>query len=229
MDSEAPMPDDRTNMTQSTRRGRQRRGQTHPAMSEEAGEAAFPPLSVSLPAFIKDGSDSALRRLIYSLVSLSGLMERNREYFAAYIGVSSAQLLMMAVIAETPDVTVSGIAERLSVSSQFVTVEISKLIAKDIVQKRRNETDRRSMLLSLTPRGRALLRELGPVRRTINDMTFRSLTEQRAKAFQETLDALVMDARRAVHELEAPHMRDKLAPTAQTGGKSRVTAHSRKQ
>src|SRR4051794_12559549 len=126
----------------------------------EPTDEAFPPLTVSLPVFIKDGSDQPMRRLIYGFVSLSGLMERNRDYFAAYIGVSSAQLLMMGVIAETPYATVSGIAERLSVSSQFVTMEIGKLIVKAIVEKRPNESDRRSMLLSLTARGKALLREL---------------------------------------------------------------------
>jgi len=47
-------------------------------------------------------------------------------------------------------------------------------------------------------------------------MTFRSLTEERAKALQEILDGLIVDARSAVHELDAPHMRGKKAPTAQT-------------
>jgi DNA-binding MarR family transcriptional regulator len=181
---------------------------------EEMNEEAFPPLSVSLEAFVKDGSDQGFRRLIYSLISLSDFMERNRDYFAEYIGVSSAQLLMMAVIAETSDPTVSGVAERLSVSSQFVTMEIGKLIAKEIVQKRPNQADRRSIILSLTTKGETLLRELGPVRRKINDMTFRSLNKERAKALQEIVDDLNIDARSAIHELDAPHMRGKKAPTA---------------
>jgi DNA-binding MarR family transcriptional regulator len=41
-------------------------------------------------------------------------------------------------------------------------VEIGK---KDIVLKRLNEADRRRVLLSLTAKGRTLLRELGPVLR----------------------------------------------------------------
>jgi len=183
-----------------------------------AADEAFPPLTVSLAAFVKNGSDRELRRLIYSLFSLAALMERNRGYFAAYIGVSSAQSMMMAIVAEADDATVSGIAEQLSVSTQFVTMEINKLITKGIVEKRPNRADRRSMFLSLTAKGRTLLRELGPVRRKINDMTFRSLTDERARALQDMLDALVMDARNAVHALEAPDMRGRMAPTAQAGG-----------
>lgn len=191
--------------------GKVRPGRTPPA---EPGEA-FPPLSISLDGFIKDGSDREFRRLIYSLLSLSALMERNREHFAAYIGVTSPQSMMMAIIAESPNVTVSGVAERLSVSTQFVTMEINKLIARDIVEKRPNEADRRSMFLSLTAKGRALIRELGPLRRQVNDMTFRSLTGERAGTLQEILDGLVMDAQTAVHEQEAPHMRGKMAPSAE--------------
>src|SRR5690348_3448280 len=183
---------------------------------EDAADATFPPLTTSLATFVRAGSDRAFRRLIYSFVSLTGFMEANRDYFAAYIGVSSPQLLMMGVIAETPDSNVSAIAERLSVSTQFVTMEIGKLLAKDIVLKRPNEEDRRGVLLSLTAKGETLLCELGPVRRKINDMTFRSLTEERAKALQEILDSLIVDARSAVHELDAPDMRGKKAPSARS-------------
>jgi DNA-binding MarR family transcriptional regulator len=55
-------------------------------------------------------------------------MEANRDYFAAFIGVSSPQLLIMGVIAETPEPSVSAIADRLGVSTQFVATEIGKLV-----------------------------------------------------------------------------------------------------
>ena len=199
---------------------RQRRSEPRDA------DEVFPPLTTSLAAFVKNGSDREFRRLIYSFVSLTGFMVANRDYFAAFIGVSSPQLLMMGVIAETSDPSVSAIADRLSVSTQFVTTEIGKLIAKGLVSKRPNEADRRGVLLSLSPKGKTLLRELGTVRRKINDMTFRSLTEARATVLQEILDDLIRDARSAVHELDAPDMRGRKAPTAltsvgQQGGQGR--------
>jgi DNA-binding MarR family transcriptional regulator len=186
----------------------------HRTAPPAARKEIFPPLSISLGSFIEDGSDREFRRLIYSLFSLAMLMERNREHFAAYIGVTSPQAMMMGIIAEGSDVTVSNVADRLAVSSQFVTMEMNKLIAKGLVEKRPNEADRRSMFLNLTQKGRALINELGPVRQRINDMTFRSLTRERAKTLQEILDGLVMDAGSAVHEFEAPQMRGRMAPTA---------------
>jgi DNA-binding MarR family transcriptional regulator len=184
-----------------------------PAGSTSA-EEKFPPLSTSLPQFLKEGSDRTLRKIIYELTSLSGLMIQNRGHFAAYIGVTDAQYMMMALIAEDANATVGRLADGLGVSSQFVTVEVAKLMKSDIVEKRANPDDRRSMLLALTPKGQALLRELGPVRRRTNDLTFQSLTAERAALLQETLAALIADARIALHQLESPQMRGKRAPSA---------------
>jgi DNA-binding MarR family transcriptional regulator len=173
------------------------------------------PLSTTLAHFVRDGSDRELRQIIYDLTSLSALMVQNRGHFAAYIGVTDAQYMMMALIAETRDGTVGRVAEQLGVSSQFVTIEIAKLMKMGIVDKRANLADRRSMLLALSPKGQALLRELGPLRRKTNDLTFKSLTEDRAARLKAILADLIADARIALHELESPHVRGKKAPSAQ--------------
>jgi DNA-binding MarR family transcriptional regulator len=180
-----------------------------------SAEEAFPPLSTSIEWFVKNGSDHEFRELIYDLTSLSNLMLRGRKYFAAYIGVTEAQMLMMTIIAETPGATVGLIARQLNVTSQFVTIEINALVRQGIVAKQPNEADRRSMFLNLTSKGRSLIRELAPVRRQKNDATFRSLTPERARILKEILSALIADCTIVIHELEAPHLRGRKAPSAQ--------------
>jgi MarR family transcriptional regulator, organic hydroperoxide resistance regulator len=176
-------------------------------------EERFPPLSISIAGLVKNGSDREFRELIYALLGFSALMVRHREHFAAYIGVTGPQYSMMAVIAETGRMTAGDIAKQMHVSSQFVTVEISKLARKSIVEKRSNEADRRSVFLSLTPHGQSLLRELGPIRRQSNDLMYRSLTKERAGVLQEIIDALTQDANSALHELDAPRWRNARAPS----------------
>jgi DNA-binding MarR family transcriptional regulator len=187
---------------------------------EPAADDRFPPLSISIESFLKDGSDREFRHLIYSLFSFSALMTRHREYYASYIGVTGAQYSMIASIAETSRATIGQIAEHMRVSSPFVTTEISKLIRKNIVEKRPNENDRRSMYLGLTPKGQNLLRELGPIRRESNDLMYGSLTGERARALQEIIDALIRDANSALHALDAPHARGKKAPSVRSEGRS---------
>src|ERR1700722_8500367 len=161
----------------------------------------FPPLSISMETFLKDGTDREFRHLIYSLLSFSALMMRHRDYYASYIGVTGSQYSMMAVIAEARFATVSDVAEQMHVASQFVTAEISKLIRKNIIEKTPNETDRRSVHLRLTPKGQNLLRELGTLRRESNDLMYGSLIDNRGRVLQKIIDTLIKDANSALHAL----------------------------
>src|SRR5580704_16993536 len=183
----------------------------------ESGTAErFPPLSTSMEAFLKDGTDRKFRHLIYSLLNFSALMIRHRECYASYIGVTGSQYSMVAIIADARLATVGHVAEKMGVASQLVTGEISKLIEKDIIEKTPNEMDRRSILLKLTPRGQRLLRELGPIRRESNDLMYGSLTADRGRALQEIIDKLVEDGKSALHAFDAPHRRGIKAPSVQS-------------
>src|SRR4051812_18868974 len=95
-----------------------------------AKDEAFPPLSTSLPAFLQNGSDAEFRALIYELTSVFNIMQRNRRYFGSHIGVSEPQALILMILAEVSDATVGYIARRLEVSSQFVTIEVGKLVGR---------------------------------------------------------------------------------------------------
>jgi MarR family transcriptional regulator, organic hydroperoxide resistance regulator len=178
------------------------------------GKDRFPPLSTTLDVFLRDGSDGEFRRLIYELTSIFNLMVRTRRNFAAYMGVTEPQALMMFIIAETQAATVGQIAQRIDVSSQFVTIEIGNLVKKGIVEKRPNEDDGRSMFLSLTSKGQSLLRELAPLRCKANDTTFRSLTMDRIRTLHDILNNLISDGRIALHEFESPDMLGRRAPSA---------------
>src|SRR5262245_57595212 len=116
-----------------TRRGRIPRSNEKPLEHAALTEETFPPLTISLRSFVKDGSDREFRQLIYALTRLQNQMARHLKLFAAYMGVTEAQAIMMRIIAETPDATVGYLAQRLYVTSPFVTAEIGNLVKKNIV------------------------------------------------------------------------------------------------
>ena len=178
-----------------------------------AAREFVPPLTTSLKAFVKDGSDHAFRELMFELNSLFNQMRRLQEVFARYIGVNPPQFTFILVIAEVPDVTVRQIADRMNVSSPFVTAEIGRLVDMGIVCKKPNDSDRRSSFLQLTAKGESLMRELAAILRRANDLHFRSLTEETAGLFKHTIHTIVEDGKRVLHELESPDMRDAVAPS----------------
>src|ERR1700751_780615 len=98
-----------------------------------AARPFVPPLTTSLKAFVKNGSDHAFRELIFELNSLFNQMKRHQEHFARYIGVNPAQFTFILVIAEVPNITVRQLAYRMNVSSPFVTAEIGKLVDMNLV------------------------------------------------------------------------------------------------
>jgi DNA-binding MarR family transcriptional regulator len=177
-------------------------------------EERFPPLTISLEAFVKNGSDREFRQLIFELMGLHNQMQRHSDQFARYIGTNNAQFHVIMVMAEMPDLTVSQIAQLMNVTSQFITIEIGKLVRKGIVEKRPNASDRRSSFLNLTSKGKNLVRELAPVLRRASNLHFRSLTADRVKILTETIHAIVEDGRRVIHELESPDIRNAMAPSA---------------
>ena len=173
--------------------------------------------TTSLIPLIEKGSDRPFRELIYALISLFNLMRSNQEHFAAYIGVTVPQITMMSFLDDSGRATVGQIASRIEVSSQFVTLEIGKLLEKGLVEKRANEEDGRSVVLELTEAGQCLMRELAPLRRETNDLMFRSLTAEQVHQLRSILGALLADGRSALHELESPRWREQRAPSlAQT-------------
>ncbi len=172
--------------------------------------------SISIKDLMEKGTDRPFRELLYGLLQLNNVMARNQERFARYIGVQPAQLLMMAVILDTDRATVSDIAGRLEVSSQFVTREMTKLEGKGLIERRANEADGRSVLLSLSSLGQRLMNELGPLRRRTNDRMFRSLDNRQIGQLREIVEILVRDGKEGLHELDAPQFREALAPSLGT-------------
>jgi MarR family transcriptional regulator, organic hydroperoxide resistance regulator len=136
-------------------------------------------VSTTLRELLDDGSDRRFRVLIHDLFGLAARLERVREQFAAMAGVSGPQYSMMILIArlvgDRRGVTVGQLAEHLHVSGTFVTAESKKLETAGYLERVPNPADRRSVLLGLTASGQALMHDLLPAVRAVNDELFRGM------------------------------------------------------
>ncbi|HEY0815033.1 MAG TPA: MarR family transcriptional regulator [Pseudonocardia sp.] len=94
-------------------------------------------------------------------------------------------LSLLSMLLLDGPVTVSQLAERLSVAPTTVSLIVSELARKDVVRRRADETDRRKRIVDLTDTGRpAVTQWLSPG----------------AKAWREALDPLTPEQRRLVVE-----------------------------
>jgi DNA-binding MarR family transcriptional regulator len=175
-------------------------------LQERRPGSGHPPTVLSPALLDADGSDWSFRRFIYDLFTVAAWMEVRREYLASRINVTSPQFSVMLAIANLStqrDVTVGAVAALVRVSGPFVTVETNKLVKLGLVEKRTNPRDRRSVLLSLSKQGHALVREVAIEMRRLNDAFFGKLSAERFSALRETMAILADSAEEAIGIIEA--------------------------
>ena len=99
------------------------------------------PLTVSRPELLMDGSDAQFRQLVHRLLAYASSLEAIRAGLGEMIGLSGVQytiLICIAHLEEGRGVGVKAIADHLSYTGAFVTIETGKLAALGLVEKRQN-------------------------------------------------------------------------------------------
>src|SRR6266852_3459839 len=164
-----------------------------------------PALTVSRPELQIDGSDREFRAFVHGLLVFAARLEAVRSGFASLIGLTGIQytiLISVHHLERQGDVSVSMIAEHLHVSGAFVTTETGKLLKFGFLTKRPDPEDGRRVCLSITRKGRDLLRRLAPTQVQINDVLFEFLDAAEFRHFRGMVDRMTACGDRAVDLLE---------------------------
>lgn len=132
-------------------------------------------LTVSLPELLVGGSDLRFRELIADLFAAAAGMLALRRALAASVGLSAAEYAILLAtwhLQKKGSVGINTLAGQLHVAAANVTAEVGKLVKKGILDKQPHPQDTRAVLIQLTARGNAILGELSPLLRRINDRLF---------------------------------------------------------
>lgn len=152
-----------------------------PAPSKKAPQPSGSPraatknLTVSLPELLVGGSDLRFRELIADLFAAAAGMLALRRALATSVGLSAAEYAILLAtwhLQQKGPVGINTLAGQLHVAAANVTAEVGKLVKKGILDKQPHPRDTRSVLIQLTAEGNAILGELTPLLRRINDRLF---------------------------------------------------------
>ena len=142
--------------------------------STRKDKARVPPLTVSRPELLRNGSDRQYRRLVHGLFAFLARHEAVRTGHGSFVGLFGIEYTVLISIAhlssEEADISVNRIAQHLHVSGAFVTNVTNRLMARGLVGKLADESDRRRVRLQVTSAGFELLAKLAPVQRQVNDV-----------------------------------------------------------
>jgi DNA-binding MarR family transcriptional regulator len=141
--------------------------------------ATRPPVTTARPELTADGTGERFRHLVNDLLTIAVRMDAVRARFAGLMGVTPPQYTILVTVAQLEGAlggaTVRGVADHMHVSGAFVTAETGKLAIKGFIAKRPNPSDGRSVLVTLTAKGRKALDAALPNIRAVNDVFFGKL------------------------------------------------------
>ena len=161
-----------------------------------------PPLTISRPEMLVDGSDRAFRSLVHGLFAFLARHEAVRAGHGARIGLVGIEYTVLISIGHLGvhegDVSVNRIAEHLYLSGAFVTTVTNKLLQRKLIHKTPDPNDRRRVRLEISEKGWALLAELAPVQRQVNDVQFDCLSAAEFKQLSKMIDRLIDSSNRAL-------------------------------
>jgi DNA-binding MarR family transcriptional regulator len=111
----------------------------------------------ALPSGVNPGELLLLdNQLCFALYSASLTMTKVYKPLLADLGVTYPQYLVMLVLWERDELTVSEVGERLFLDSGTLTPLLKRLEALELIVRRRSAQDERQVIVSLTPEGRKL-------------------------------------------------------------------------
>jgi DNA-binding MarR family transcriptional regulator len=160
------------------------------------------PLTISRPEMLIHGSDRHFRRLVHGLFGFFARHEAVRSGHGARIGLAGIEYTTLISIrhldAEEGDVNVNRVAEHLHLSGAFVTTVTNKLLKRGLIHKSVDPADRRRVKLQVSGKGDALLAELAPVQRQVNDVQFGALSQAEFLQLLDLVERMIASSEDAV-------------------------------
>jgi len=127
--------------------------------------------------------------LLYRLSSVSRRVAAAcADVYLTEFGLSVAEWRLMAQIGRFGTISAKDIAEKISMDRVAISRAAAKGLTEGLIQEKPSPTDRRSKVLSFTPKGRALYRRVIPRACELANLIEAGLTKAEAKMLKGLLE-----------------------------------------
>lgn len=123
----------------------------------------------------------------FRLAALSRKISRKYNAQCAAYGITATQSFVILDLLEHDGSSVKDIANRIQLDSPAVTGVIDRLYKEELVQRTEDPTDRRSLQIFLTPRGRVLAETVIPMADEFNRSIKEGFSADEVKLFEKAL------------------------------------------
>src|SRR5215470_17088899 len=164
--------------------------------STRHGNEFVPPATVTLPAMLIAGSDLSFRETIYRMAFAYSRMASFREAFGRHLALTASQFVVLIGTAYrqgSEGVSIRALSDHTQLAATHVTTEVGRLIDKGLLTKSANTRDRRGVLVRLTPKGEAAIRDINPLLRRVNDRLFHGISRDDFATVSRFLSAFALN------------------------------------
>ena len=113
-----------------------------------------------------------------------------REYLEKF-GLSYGQPRVLKTILENDSITQSELVEKLNVTKESVSISLKRLSQNHLVNKTRDESDKRIIRLSLSEKGKQITEDSFAGINQLNQELFASLDEEEKKVLTSAFKKIV--------------------------------------
>ncbi len=99
------------------------------------------------------------REALVAIRKMQRKIEQSARQFAETECLTTSQLKVLQLLTEYPEISVGWICEQTHLKNATITNLIDKLVERNMVSRRRCDTDRRRVWIRMEPAGRAALDE----------------------------------------------------------------------
>jgi len=127
-----------------------------------------------------------------------------REAFGRHLSLTASQFIVLIGTAyrqANEGVSIRTLADHTQLAATHVTTEVGRLIEKGLLTKSANMRDRRGVLVRLTPKGEAAIREINPLLRRVNDCLFQNISREDFAVVGRFLSAFALNSENALAEI----------------------------
>ncbi len=127
----------------------------------------------------------------FRLNALSRKISRMYNNRCLEYGVTAAQSFVIFDVMDHPGTSVKDIATRIQLDSPAITGLIDRLVKEDLVERKEDPEDRRSLKIYLTEKGQELVHsDLVPMALEFNKYIRQLVEPQISQIFQHSLDLI---------------------------------------
>jgi DNA-binding MarR family transcriptional regulator len=163
-----------------------------------------PPLTISRKNFLKNGSDEWFRAVIYTTALAVERLMACRTAFGRSLGLTGSQFVVLIGTAYRQGesgVTIRDLSDHVALAQPHVTAEVSVLVRKGLLLKRAHDSDRRSVLVSLAPKGEQAVMQVAAMVRKLNDLLFTDISASDLETVSAVMNKLILNSEYALAEV----------------------------